>query len=203
MQIVERDGSELLLANLLLQSRGLVDESKERVRAVLDQRANEIISRHMWAAGSAAGINPIPLLDIAGGSAITAKMVLELARVYKQPIDADTVVIMLEQLGKNLVAMVGATAATPAVVSGIGALLKTAPGIGTIAGGLLQGIVQALVTRWIGNVFVKYFQQEMKAPPGGLAELACDQWHQLTQPESLRKLVQLGRREITDPDDQV
>ncbi len=198
MQVVEHDGRELLLANLLLQSRGLVDEAKTRVRAVLDTRASEIISRHMWAAGGAAGINPIPLLDIAGGSAITIKMVLELARVYKQPIDADTVVKMLEQLGKNLIAMLGATAAAPAIASGVGALLKTVPGIGTIAGGLVQGTVQALVTRWIGNVFQKYFQEEMKAPPGGLAELAREQWQQLTRPESLRKLIQVGRRELTD-----
>jgi len=197
MQIVARDGRELLLANLLLQSRGLVDEAKARVRAVLDTRADEIISRHMWAAGGAAGINPIPLLDIAGGSAITVKMVLELARVYKQPIDADMVVKMLEQLGKNLVAMVGATAAAPAIASGIGAMLKTVPGIGTLAGGLVQGTVQALVTRWIGNVFQKYFQEEMKAPPGGLAELARQQWQQLTQPESLRKMIQIGRRELS------
>ena len=196
MQIVQHDGRELLLANLLMQSRGLVDEAKVRVRAILDARADEIISRHMWAAGGAAGINPIPLLDIAGGSAITVKMVLELAHLYKQPIDADTVVKMLEQLGKNLIAMVGATAAAPAVASGIGALLKTVPGIGTIAGGLVQGVVQALVTRWIGNVFVRYFQSEMKAPPGGLAELAHGEWRQLTKPESLRKLIQIGRREL-------
>lgn len=203
MQIVARDGRELLLANLLLQSRGLVDEAKTRVRAVLDERANEIISKHMWAAGGAAGINPIPLLDIAGGSAITVKMVLELARVYKQSIDTDTVVKLLEQLGKNLIAMVGATAAAPALASGIGALLKTVPGIGTLAGGLVQGTVQAVVTRWIGNVFVKYFQEEMKAPPGGFAELARDQWQELTRPESLRKLIQVGRRELsvaTDPE---
>jgi len=197
MQVVKHDGRELLLANLLLQSRGLVDEAKARVRAVLDDRAKEIIRKHMWAAGGAAGINPIPLLDIAGGSAITVKMVLELARVYKQPIDADTVVKLLEQLGKNLVAMIGATAAAPAVASGIGALLKTVPGIGTLAGGLVQGTVQALVTRWIGNVFQKYFQEEMKAPPGGFAELAREQWQQLTQPESLRKLIQIGRRELS------
>jgi len=197
MQIVEHDGRELLLANLLLQSRGLVEEAKQRVRAVLDRRAEEIVSRHMWAAGGAAGINPIPLLDLAGGSAITVKMVLDLAQVYRQPIDADTVVKMLEQLGKNLIAMVGATAAAPAIASGIGALLKTVPGIGTIAGGLVQGTVQALVTRWIGNVFMVYFQQEMKGPPTGLAELARDQWQELTRPESLRKLIQIGRRELT------
>ena len=118
--------------------------------------------------GRSSGDQPDPALDIAGGSAITVKMVLELARVYEQPIDADMVVKMLEQLGKNLIAMVGATAAAPAVASGIGALLKTVPGIGTLAGGFVQGSVQALVTRWIGNVFMKYFQAEMKPPPGGV-----------------------------------
>jgi len=38
---------------------------------------------------------------------------------------------------------------------------KTVPGIGTLAGGLVQGTVHALVTRWIGKVFQKYFQEEM------------------------------------------
>lgn len=200
MQIVQRDGRELLLANLLLQSRGLVDEAKQRVRATLDRRTEEIISSHMWAAG-VAGAAPLPLLDIAGGSAITVKMVLDLARVYKQPIDSDAVVKMLEQLGKNLVAMVGVTAATPAVASAISAMLKTVPGIGTLAGGLLQGTVQALVTRWIGNVFVKYFQEEMKTSPSGLAELARDQWAQLTTTESLKKLILAGRQQLNSPED--
>ena len=198
LQIVAKDGRDLLLANLLLQSRGLVDEAKQRVRAVLDQQAEEVVSRHMWAAGGAAGINPIPLLDVAGGSAITINMVLELARIYKQPIDTDTVVKLLEQLGKNLVAIVGVTAATPALASGVGSLLKTVPGIGTIAGGIVQGTVQAVVTRWIGNVFIKYFQQEMKPPAGGLAELAHQQWQLLTQPDSLRKLVQQGRQKLSE-----
>ncbi|MEM9353548.1 MAG: DUF697 domain-containing protein [Planctomycetota bacterium] len=193
IEIVQRDGRDLLLANLLLQSRGLVDRAKDRVREMLDERADEIISRHMWAAGGTAGINPIPLLDIAGGSAITLKMVLELARVYKQPLDTDSAIKVLEQLGKNLIAMVGVTAATPAVASAVGGMLKTVPGIGTIAGGVLQGVVQALVTRWIGNVFVEYFKREMKPPPGGLAELAQAQWRKLTTADALRGMVRAGR----------
>ena len=48
-------------------------------------------------------------------------------------------------------------------------LLKTVPGVGTIAGGFLQGLVQALVTRWIGGVFIEYFSDEMRQPEGGLA----------------------------------
>ena len=176
----------MLLANLLLQSRGLVDESKQRVLAALDARADEVINKYMWAAGGVAAINPIPLLDLAGGTAITVKMVLDLAEVYKQKIDVDTIVTLLGQLGKNLIAMVGATAAAPAMAAGVASLLKTVPGIGTIAGGIMQGLVQALVTRWIGRVFVEYFRNEMQPPPGGLAELARRKWAEVTQPDQLR-----------------
>jgi small GTP-binding protein len=197
MSIVERDGRDLLLANLLLQSRGLVDESKERVVAALDERAQEVVNKYMWAAGGATAINPFPLLDLAGGSAITVKMVLDLAAVYQQKIDADTIVTLLGQLGKNLIAMVGASAAAPAVAVGIASLLKTVPGVGTIAGGVIQGLVQAVVTRWIGGVFCEYFRNEMQPPPGGLAELARRQWAEVTRPEQLRKLIQLGRERLS------
>ena len=189
-------GANCCLANLLLQSRGLVDEAKERVLATLDERADEVISKYMWAAGGAAAINPFPLLDLAGGSAITVKMVLDLAGVYGQKIDADTIVTLLGQLGKNLVAMVGATAAAPAIAAAVGSMLKTVPGIGTIAGGVIQGLVQALVTRWIGRVFCEYFRNEMQPPPGGLAEMARRQWEEVTRPEQLRKLIQLGRERL-------
>ena len=46
------------------------------------------------------------VLPLAGGSAVTVKMVLDLAHVYRQEIDADTVVRLLGQLGKSLVAMI-------------------------------------------------------------------------------------------------
>ncbi|MCI0334542.1 MAG: GTP-binding protein [Planctomycetes bacterium] len=201
MSIIGRDGRDLLLANLLLQSRGLVDESKERVLAALDERANEVINKYMWAAGGATALNPFPLLDLAGGSAITVKMVLDLAGVYQQKIDADTIITLLGQLGKNLVAMVGASAAAPALAVAIGSMLKTVPGIGTIAGGAIQGLVQALVTRWIGRVFCEYFRNEMQPPPGGLAELARRQWAEVTRPEQLRKLIQLGRERLMKSND--
>jgi hypothetical protein len=201
LEIVQHDGRQLLLANLLLQSRGLVDEAKARVRIVLDQQAEEIIRKHMWAAGSATGLNPIPLLDLAGGTAITVKMVLDLARIYKQPLDTLAAIELLEGLGKSLIAMLGATAAVPAVAGAIGTLLKTVPGIGTIAGGLLQGTVQAMVTRWLGNTFVEYFQHEMQAPPGGLAELAQAKWAELTTTEAIRHLVLMGRERLNQTTD--
>ena len=43
--------------------------------------------------------------------------------------------------------------ATPAIGSAVASLLKTVPGVGTIAGGVLQGLVQALVFMLLTAVF--------------------------------------------------
>jgi hypothetical protein len=57
----------------------------------------------------------------------------------------------------------------------------------------MQGVVQALVTRWIGLVFIGYFKAEMKLPPEGLANLARHEWRQLTSPAELVKFLQEAR----------
>ena len=196
IRIVKRDGRELLLANLLLQSRGLLDEAKQRVKDALDQRAWNIVDKYMWSAGGAAALSPLPVVDLAAGCAISTKMVIELSKVYRQNLDASMAVELIGQQGKTLIGVVGSTAATPAVTSVVASMLKTVPGIGTVAGGFLQGIVQALVTRWIGGIFIRYFKDEMREPPGGLAELARQQWKEMTRPAELRKLYQTARTRL-------
>jgi hypothetical protein len=76
--------------------------------------------------------------------------------------------------------------------------MKTVPGVGTIAGGVLQGLVQALITRWIGAVFISYFKNEMKQPEGGMASLARREWQKMTTAAELKKLLQAARRHIGD-----
>lgn len=195
MRTVRRDGRDLLLANLLLQSRGLVDHAKAKVRAALDARAWEIVDTYTWAAGAAAAVSPM-VLDVLIGSGITAKMVVDLAKVYRQPIDSSIAMNLLSQLGKNLVAILGVNAAAPAIAAGIAGLLKTVPIAGTIAGGALQGLTQAFVTRWIGGVFVQYFQTEMQQPAEGLSNLALAEWRKLTTPTELLKFVQAAKDKL-------
>jgi len=199
MQVIQRDGHDLLLANLLLQSRGLVTEARERLQEALDARASSIIESHTWAAGGAAALSPTPVLDLLAGSAITVRMVVELARAYRQEVDMEVATRLLGQLGKNLIAILGVSAATPALSTAVAQMLKTIPGAGTIAGGVLQGIVQALVTRWIGSVFQQYFKQEMRTPPEGLAEIAREQWKKLTSIAELRQLVSKARSNLFRP----
>jgi len=200
LQVVSRDGHDLILANLLLQSRGLVEEARRRVKEALDRRAWEIVDRYTWACGAAAALSPLPLLDLFASSALTVKMVVDLGRVYRQEIDANIAVNLLAQLGKNLIAILGVNAAAPLVTSAIASLLKSVPIAGTIAGGALQGFVQALVTRWIGAVFIAYYKTEMQMPADGLANLARREWQRLTSPAELVKFVQLAREKFRRPD---
>jgi uncharacterized protein (DUF697 family)/GTP-binding protein EngB required for normal cell division len=197
LAIVQRGGRELLLANLLLRSRGLVEDAHRAVEAALDRRARELIERYTWASGAAAALSPLPLLDLFASSALMVKMVVDLARVYRQEIDLSIAVNLLAQLGKNLIAILGVNAAAPAVMAAVASLLKTVPIAGSIAGGALQGIVQALVTRWIGLVFLGYFKAEMKLPPEGLANLARREWQRLTAPAELVKFVREARTRLS------
>ncbi len=196
MAIVARDGRDLLAANLLLQSRGLVDEAKERVRHVLDRCAWAIVDRYTWGAAGAAALSPLPVVDLAAGVAISTKMVMDLARVYHQDIDVEVAVNLLGQQGKNLVAVIGTSVATPVVASSIASMIKTVPGVGTLAGGMMQGVVQAVITRWIGGIFIKYFKHDMREPPGGLAALARQEWEHVTSVKELHRLVQSARRQF-------
>jgi small GTP-binding protein len=193
LEIVAKDGRDLLLANLLLQSRGLIEEARQRVRKSLDRQAWSVVERYMWGAGGAAALSPFPVVDVIAGCAVSTKMVLDLAKVYRQDIDTDVAVRLLGQLGKNLLAILGTSLAMPAFTSLIASMLKTVPGVGTIAGGTLQGVVVALMTRWIGGVFIVYFGDEMREPTGGLASLARDEWKKATSVEELRKLVRAAR----------
>lgn len=196
LRVVSQEGDRLLLANLLLRSRGLVERAKGEVSRALDERAWEIVDRAMWGAGSAAALSPFPVVDLIAGCAISTKLVVDLAKVYRQDVDADVAMQLLGQLGKNLIGILGTSLAAPTVATLASQLFKTVPGVGTIAGGLLQGVVQALLTRWIGSVFIEYFRSDMQRPEGGLPGLARRHWDRLTRPEELKLLWKMAQRRL-------
>jgi len=196
--VIKDDGKRLIMANLLLQSRGLVDKARVRVKDSLDERAWKIVDKYMWTAGGAAALVPFPLVDLAAGVGISTKMIVDLAEVYQQKVDLDTAGQWLGEMGKNLVGVLGANAAAPAVASLVGSLLKTVPVAGQLAGGVLQGSVQALITRWIGSVFVEYFRNEMQTPAGGLSGLARRQWEKVTTVNELRKILKSAKNKLSE-----
>jgi small GTP-binding protein len=200
LEVVKRNGQDILLANVLLKSRGMVETARTQVSEALDKQAWHTVERYTWGAGGAAALSPLPVVDLLAGSALTTKMVLDLARIYREDVDSKLVVTLLGQLGKNLLAILGVSAAAPAVTAAVASMLKTIPGAGYLVGGLLQGLVQALVTRWIGAVFIQYFKQEMQLDSTGLANVARREWDRLTSIPELVKLVRDARQKLLGAD---
>jgi small GTP-binding protein len=200
VDIVRKDGKELLMANVLLQSRGLVEKARDKVQRQVDEKAWDIVDKYMWGAGGVAALSPFPMVDLIAGSAISTKMILDLADVYNQKVDLEMARSWLAEMGKNLVGFLGAQGAAVAITAVTSSLVKTIPFAGTFAGGVLQGAVQALITKWIGSVFIEYFRDEMRTPEGGFAGLARRHWEKVMAVDELRKLVQTARSKLSDED---
>lgn len=196
LKTLSGEGERLLMANLLLRSRGLVEEARDEVQRSLDQQAWRIVDRYMWGAGGAAALSPLPMVDLIAGVTISSKLVVDLAKIYRQDVDLDVAMQLLSQLGKNLLGILGVSLAVPTVATLASQIFKTVPGIGTLAGGLLQGLVQALITRWIGAIFIEYFKNEMQRPEGGVAGLARREWNRLTTVEELSRIVTQGKEKL-------
>jgi len=189
LNILSGERTSLLLTNLLLQARGLADQARQRAVDSLRQEAHRIVDRYAWAAATAGAISPLPLLDLIASGGLTAKMIIDVAAVFRKDIDLDAAVSLLKQLGKALASTLGVNLVSPAAASVVASLLKSVPGIGTLAGGTLQGVAQLLIVRWAGRVVIQQFANDLLNRPCSLAELAAAEWKRATSLAELAKLA--------------
>src|SRR5713101_9441531 len=117
-----------------------------------DQVASKLVDRFsLWS--GAAGLIPIPLVDMAAVGGVQLQMLRRLSEIYGVPFS--------ENRGKSIIAsLAGAvlpasTATTTAV--GVGSLVKSLPGFGTAIGALTMPVFSAGATYIIGKVFIQHF----------------------------------------------
>ena len=109
------------------------------------QEAEKIIKKHVLYA-TAAGLVPVPLLDIAAVSGVQVDMLNQLAKVYGVDHSATG--------GKTFVA-----ALTSSTFARIGAsVMKTVPGIGTLFGGMSMAALSGASTYTVGKVATGLFE---------------------------------------------
>jgi uncharacterized protein (DUF697 family) len=117
-----------------------------------DELASQVVERFsLWA--GAAGLLPIPWVDVAAVAGVQLQMLRRLSELYGVPFS--------ENRGKSLIAalagsLVPASTATSMAVT-FGSLVKTVPGIGTTVGTLTMAPVSAAATYIIGKVFIQHF----------------------------------------------
>ena len=124
---------------------GMTDERRDEMAAQLVDRFS------LWS--GAAGLLPLPLLDVAAVGGVQLIMLRRLSEIYGVPFS--------ENRGKALIASLAgsvlpaSTATTSAMT--VGSLMKGIPGIGWTVGALTMPVISAGATWVIGKVFIQHF----------------------------------------------
>ena len=126
----------------------LEDKLTEAARAERLARAHSLVQNYVLASASIALV-PVPLLDLAGITAVQVKLVHGLAKHYDVPFK--------ENIAKSLVAALLSGASSVLLVKGLVSLAKAIPVLGTLAGGSIA-ISGASVTYAVGEVFIRHFE---------------------------------------------
>lgn len=96
-------------------------------------------------------IIPVPLFDVAALTALQLKMIQQLTALYDLPFN--------EKLVRNLLTSLLGNSLSTAAGIGVGSLLKSVPGVGSVAGIIGTSTLGGATTYAIGNTFVNHFEQ--------------------------------------------
>ena len=117
-----------------------------------EEPASQLVDRFsLWS--GAAGLIPVPLLDMVAVGGVQLQMLRRLSEIYGVP--------FTDNRGKSIIAslagaIIPASTATTTAMT-FGSLIKGVPGIGTAVGALTMPVFSAGATYVIGKVFMKHF----------------------------------------------
>jgi hypothetical protein len=164
-EMVAQQGQQLVWATTMRKSLLLKAEAKNWLNGIRRDRAIPVIEQYQWIAAAAAFANPVPALDILATAAINAQMVMDLSGIYQQKFSLEQAQTVAGTMGSLMLKLGLVELSSKA----IGTVLKS-NAITFVAGGAVQGVSAAYLTRIAGLSLVEYFQQQEVAmnSEGGL-----------------------------------
>src|SRR5712691_7290147 len=113
-----------------------------------DEAASKLVDRFsLWS--GAAGLVPIPLVDVAAVGGVQLQMLRRLSEIYGVPFS--------DNLGKSVIASLAGSVIPASTAVGVGSFMKALPGVGTAIGAITMPVVSAGATYLIGKVFIQHF----------------------------------------------
>jgi GTPase len=179
LDVLEREGKALVALNTLLIAGDLHSEIVERKVRIRDDAANRLIWNFAMATGAAVALNPIPVVDIAGGLAIDVGMIVALSKVYGIPLTRRTAASLVRDMMLALGAMGAAGVVGRLIYSGIksslagvtvltGGLAAPLTALGYGVFGLAQASVAASTSYVLGHGAKAYLRQGCQWGPRGI-----------------------------------
>ncbi|MEH1834543.1 MAG: DUF697 domain-containing protein [Nostoc sp.] len=174
-EVLAQQGQRLVWVTTMRKASLLKVEAKNWLNGTRRDRATPIIEQYQWIAAAAAFANPVPALDILATAAINAQMVMDLGNIYQQKFSLEQAQIVAGTMGSLMLKLGLVELSTKAIST----ILKS-NAVTFVAGGVVQGVSAAYLTRVGGLSLVEYFQQQ---------EIAIDSGTNLNL-ENLRQTLQ-------------
>ncbi len=158
--VLANQSEELVWATTYRQISAVQTSAKAALNTVRRDLALPTIEQNQWIVAAAAFANPLPALDLLATAAINAQMVVDLGAIYHQKFSLDRAQAAAGAMG-DVMLKLGLVELCTQTVAG---LLKT-NAVTFVAGGLVQGLSAAYLTRIAGLTLVEYFAaQDLVAP---------------------------------------
>ena len=117
-----------------------------------DEMASQIVDRYsLWS--GAAGLIPVPIVDVAVVGGVQIVMLRRLSEIYGVPFSENRGKAILASLAGSV--LPASTATTSAMT--VGSIIKGLPGIGWAVGALTMPVFSAGATYIMGKVFIQHF----------------------------------------------
>ena len=158
--VLATEGERLVWGNTYRQVTSVQTTAKTALNTVRRERALPLIEQNQWIVGAAAFANPVPALDLLATAAVNAQMVVDLGAIYQQKFSLQQAQAAAGAMGSVMLKL-GLVEVCTQAVSG---LLKT-NAVTFVAGGLVQGLSAAYLTRIAGLTLAEYLAaQDLIAP---------------------------------------
>ncbi|QFS47173.1 YcjF family protein [Nostoc sphaeroides] len=161
-EVLVQQGQRLVWVTTMRKAGLLKAEAKNWLNGTRRDRATPIIEQYQWIAAAAAFANPVPALDILATAAINAQMVMDLGNIYQQKFSVEQAQTVAGTMGSLMLKLGLVELSTNAIST----VLKS-NAVTFVAGGVVQGVSAAYLTRVAGLSLVEYFQQQEIAIDSG------------------------------------
>ncbi len=158
--LVEKETQQLVLTTALRQAKALQTSAQELLNGQRRSRAMPIVEQMQWIAATSAFASPLPSLDLLASTAINGQMIIDLGAVYGQSFSMEQAKTAAVTLAELLVKLGLVELSTQA----LGSLLKTHAAT-YVAGGAVQGVSAAYLTRMVGISLIDFFEEQSYLAP--------------------------------------
>jgi uncharacterized protein len=173
----------LVAATTLRQGEVLRQQVQTALNQVRRQRAMPLIDQLQWVAAAAAFANPVPTLDVLATVAINGQLIMDLGKIYGFDLSLDEAKTAASTLASLTVKLGLVELSSQALTAMLKSHFAT-----YLAGGTVQGLSAAYLTRMAGLSLIDYFEQ------AALADTPAQSISWTTIAQRLQAVIQPNRQ---------